>query len=306
VPVPHAVVVTASWDPKTSTFTDAETGEHWIYADPNTYDNPYAQQGPVYTSGPQPAPPPAVPPPVPDQALPGGPAAPEAAPGPAERPPEPGELGIVGRRSWKTWQVLVAVVVAMVLGMAINGKTGNASASSGKAAYTLPPPAGSPTTTAPGGAPPTTTTAAPGANGATSTTTASGANGATSTTTASASTSTTTAGASTSTTVAAGPATVLIPATQLSGNWTSPTFTIAAGQWNIGWAFQCTPAPAATPTFQIFVVTPGAAPAGTPAVSSSAASGQSVTPQSSLGSQQIVVEATAACRWAVKVTGFSG
>jgi hypothetical protein len=54
------------------------------------------------------------------------------------------------------------------------------------------------------------------------------------------------------------------------------------------------------------VVTAGGTPSGTPAVTSAAASGQSVTPQSSLGSQQIVVQASAACRWAVKVTGFSG
>ena len=54
--VDHAVGVTASWDPSTSTYTDPVTGEHWVYVDPNSYDNPYAQQGPVYTSGPQPAP----------------------------------------------------------------------------------------------------------------------------------------------------------------------------------------------------------------------------------------------------------
>jgi len=100
--------------------------------------------------------------------------------------------------------------------------------------------------------------------------------------------------------------TVLIPATQLSGNWTSSSFTIAAGQWNIGWAFQCTPAPATTPTFEIFVVNAGGTPGPTPAVSSSAASGQSITPQSSLGSQQVIVQTAASCRWAVKVTGFSG
>jgi len=212
-------------------------------------------------------------------------------------------LGLKERRSWRTWQLVTAVLVAAVFGMWLNGSTGSASSTPGKAGYALPAAtgssSGSTTTTAAGGS--TSTTAA---GSSTSTTTA----GSTSTTAAGGSTATTsgTGGSPTSTTVAAGPATVLIPATQLSGNWTSAAFTIAAGQWNIGWAFQCTPAPPTPPTFAIYVVTAGGTPSGTPAVTSAAASGQSVTPQSSLGSQQIVVQASAACRWAVKVTGFSG
>ena len=124
------------------------------------------------------------------------------------------------------------------------------------------------------------------------------------------STTTTVAGgsttATTSTPVVVGPATVLVPATQLTGDWTSPNFNIAGGTWNIGWAFACTrcrPRPhvrrlrgqcrrPATGT-------------STPAVTSSAAQGQSVTPQTSTGSQQVVVQAPAGCRWAIKVTGFS-
>jgi hypothetical protein len=38
-------------------------------------------------------------------------------------------------------------------------------------------------------------------------------------------------------------------------------------------------------------------------VTSSAASGNSVTPLTTTGSQQVMVQTTAACRWAVKVTG---
>jgi hypothetical protein len=64
--------------------------------------------------------------------------------------------------------------------------------------------------------------------------------------------------------------------------------------------------PSATPTFQIFVVNSGASPGATPAVTSAAASGQSVTPQTTTGSQQLIVQTSASCRWAVKVTGFSG
>jgi hypothetical protein len=40
-------------------------------------------------------------------------------------------------------------------------------------------------------------------------------------------------------------------------------------------------------------------------VTSTAASGQAVTPLTSTGSQQVMVQTTAACRWAVKVTGSS-
>lgn len=211
-----------------------------------------------------------------------------AGPGGADRVPTKGELDIHERRTWRTWQLLVAVLAAAVLGMAFNGATSSSGAGSGSAAggsgshYKLPPQQSS----------------SHSASGSSTTTTASG--GATTTTTAAGSTSTTTA------TQTTGPATVLIPQTTQAGNWTSAAFTIAGGTWNIGWAFQCTPAPPTSPTFAIFVVNAGGSPGSTPAVSSAAASGQSVTPQSTTGSQQIVVQTAASCRWAVKVTGFSG
>jgi len=276
--------VTASWDPGTGTYADPVTGEHWVSVDPQSFDNPFPQQGPVYVSGPRPVPGVAETMPA---VLPGLPVDPSVGPGGSdERPPHPGELGLVGRRSWPTWSLVLLGLVCLVVGMAINGNVGTSSASTAQSGYKLPPAAGSATTT----------TTAAGGSTATSTTAAGG----------STATSTTAAGGSTATTVAPGPPTVLIPATQLSGNWTSSSFTIAAGQWNIGWAFQCTPAPATTPTFEIFVVNAGGTPGPTPAVSSSAASGQSITPQSSLGSQQVIVQTAASCRWAVKVTGFSG
>lgn len=219
--------------------------------------------------------------------------------------PEEGELKIKGRRSWKTWQVLIAVVLALGIGMWLNGNAGTASGNpaasgSGGGGYKLPPDGASATTApasaAAGGS--TATTAA----GSTATTTA----GATSTTVAGA-TSSTVAGGTTATTGAAavGPATVLVPQTTQTGNWTSPAFTIAGGTWNIGWAFQCAPAPSGGPSFQIFVVNAGSAAGSTPAVTSTAASGQSVSPETTAGSQQVIVQTTAACRWAVKVTGSS-
>ena len=316
------------------------TTEQWVYVDPSSYSNPYTES-PVYTSGPQPTPtqaPPLLVAPVQADTMPTAPGAPPAlasdplhgfgqpqstpivsnggaAPphsqtdplAPTEHSPEKGELKIKERRTWKTWQLLSAVLVAAVLGMWINGSTGgsatDASGGGSSAEGKLPPPSGTTATTAAGSA------TNRGSGSATSTTAA----GSTSTTSASGSTSTTLAGgssASTATTAATtaapaavGPATVLVPEVQQTGNWTSPAFTIAGGTWNIGWAFQCVPAPTATPTFQIFVVNNGAAPGSAPAVTSSVASGNAVTPLTSAGSQQVIVQTSAACRWAVKVTG---
>ncbi len=207
---------------------------------------------------------------------------------------EPGSLHIVGRRSWKTWQLSIAVVLAAVFGMWFNGNTGSATETTGSSSssggFKIPAAAGTSSST--------TTTAAP--DKSTTSTTAS-VGGSTATTTAPGSSST----SSTTVAQAVGPATVLIPATELAGNWTSSAFTIAGGTWNIGWAFSCAPVPAATPTFAVFVVKAGASAGTTPAVTSSAPSGQSVTPQTSTGSQQIIVHAPSGCRWVAKVTGSS-
>lgn len=206
--------------------------------------------------------------------------------------PEQGSLNLAGRRAWKTWQLTVAVLVAALFGMWFNGTEGLASSTAGtggSSSYKLPAPGAS----------------TGGSSGVTTTTVA---GGATTTTSPEAGATTTTAPIDTTTTTApatVGPATVLVPSTQLTGNWTSPTFNIAGGTWNIGWAFACAPVPATTPTFAVFVVNAGVSTGTTPAVSSSTPSGQSVTPQTSAGSQQIVVRAPAGCRWAVKVTGSS-
>lgn len=195
--------------------------------------------------------------------------------------PGPGELGIRERRSWRIWQVALATLTFLGVGVVLGILTGVGSSGSGasQASYTPPPAAGTPAaatpTTAPPAAAPTTTVPASGS----STTTSS---------------------------VPPGPATVLVGPTQRSGNWTSPAFTIAGGTWNIGWAFRCTPAPTAGPAYQVFVTPANAtgAPTGTPAVNETGGSGQSVTAQTTAGAQQLVVQAPANCTWVVKVTGL--
>lgn len=210
--------------------------------------------------------------------------------------PAPGDLQIKGRRSWATWQLAVVFLVAVLVGFALNGTTQSSSTASTTApAYQVPASTGATTTTVAGSGGTTTTVAA----GGTTTTAAGG----TTTTVAGGTTTTVAGGSTTATTAAPAPAGVLLPATQKQGNWSSPPFTTTAAGWNIGWAFSCTPAPASGPSFQVFVTPSGSAPAGSPAVSGTGASGQSVTAQSSLGAQTLVVEAPATCEWVVKVTG---
>ena len=218
--------------------------------------------------------------------------------------PQPGELKLKERRSWRTWQLLAAILVATIVGMWINGDTGGGSSANGAASGDngkLPPPSAASSGSPAPGSTATTTTAAGGSSA--TTTTASG--GSTTTTAAGGSTTTTVAGGSTtaSSTAAAGPARVLLMSPQLTGNWTSTPFTTTVASWNIGWAFRCSPAPAAGPSFQVFVTPAGSSPSGTAAISETGPSGQSVTSQSSIGAQTLVVQAPAACTWIVKVTG---
>jgi len=206
-------------------------------------------------------------------------------PGPTgpEPLPAPGDLHIKEKRTWKSWQMAVVALVFLLVGMAANapssGSTGSSSSSA--PAYTIPKSTGSTTTTAAATSGSTTTAAS---SGSTTTTAAGGS-------------------ATTSSTAAAGPPRVLLGPTQLQGNWTSPAFTTTAPNWNIGWAFNCTPAPASGPSFQVFVVPAGSSPSGTPAISETGPSGQSVSAQTTTGSQTLVVQAPATCTWAVKVTG---
>jgi len=220
--------------------------------------------------------------------------------------PAPGSLRLKEKRSWKTWQLVLAVVAAALVGMAINGNVGasgsggsSGSGTSGGGAYTLPPAGGSTTSTTVSTVGGSTTTSSPTA-GSSTTTSAGGKSKDTTTTTAGSSTSSTT-GSTTTTSIP--PARLLLGPTQLQGNWTSPAFTITAPAWNIGWAFQCTPAPTTGAAFQVFVTAAGASPSGAAAISETGASGQAVTAQTSLGKQTLVVEAPANCAWAVKVTG---
>jgi hypothetical protein len=219
---------------------------------------------------------------------------PGAQPDPSNLPPPnnlpaPGELGLAEKRSWKTWQLVVGMIFAAGVGLAINYHTVGASPSSsntGGGDFALP----TTTTTAPGG----------GADAGTSSTTTTTNSGSTTTTTSSSSS---TSSSTTTPSTGTSPARLLVGPIQSQGDWTSPAFTITAPSWNIGWAFQCTPAPTAGSSFQISVVPSGTSPTGTPAVTETGASGQAVAMETSTGQQTLVVEAPANCAWAVKVTG---
>lgn len=202
----------------------------------------------------------------------------------SDRVPGRGQLGIKERRSWHTWQLTLVAVLAALLGMLIGnvfaggGSSNSGAQTGGQTSGTLPPegaggtPAGSSTTTAPAGS---TTTSTPA----------------------------TSAGSGTTTTApATGPLVTLLGPHQASGNWTSTPFTVS-GQWNIGWAYQCSPAPASGQSFEVFVVPAGGTAGAVPAVTETGASGNSVTVQSSAGNQELVVDSASTCIWVVKVTG---
>jgi len=208
---------------------------------------------------------------------------------PPPEAPAPGSLRIRERRSWRTWQLIVVGVVAALVGMVIgnSGGGGSASSHSNTTTYTLPPATGH------------------SSSGATSSTAASPPTSSPPTSTpASSPPSSTPTSTPTTSPPATGSLRVLLgPTPQSRGNWTSTPFTVVSGQWNIGWAYQCTPAPVSGPAFQVFVFPTGASPGTSPAVAGTAASGNSVTPVSSPGSQEIQVQAPSSCVWVVKVTG---
>jgi hypothetical protein len=215
---------------------------------------------------------------------------------PTGQVPAPGELHIKERRSWKTWQLITAMVVAALFGMWVNyDSKGSAATTVAAQSNNLPPPASTgATTTVPssgGGAGDKTGTGGKGVAGPTTTAPAG-------------SVTTTTAPTTSQTTTPGQPLQLILPATQMQGNWTSPSFSITVSPWNIGWAFQCTPAPASGPAFQVFAAPAGGSTPTTPVVNESGASGQSITTATSLGSQVLVVKSPANCEWAVKVTGY--
>ncbi len=203
----------------------------------------------------------------------------------------PGELKIKERVSWSTWQLVLAAVATLIIGMLLGscfptGGSTSPTASAGGGSRPLPAESGTP-----GGASSATTGAGSTATSAPATQTSTPAAGSTATT-------------APATAPASGPLTVLLGPKQSQGAWTSTPFTVTSGQWNIGWAFRCTPAPTSGAAFQVFVVPAGGSPGKTPAVSESGASGQSVTTQTGTGSQELMVQAPSNCIWVVKVTGL--
>jgi hypothetical protein len=183
-------------------------------------------------------------------------------------------LDIREKRSWKTWQLFVAIMLALVAGMAI-GNLGSKSASAtgaDKPLYSLPPDAGSSTSAQP------TTSARP---------------------TTSASVQPTPSGS-----LKTGPVTILLPNKNGTGPNTTVTFT-AGGQWKLGWAYDCQLARNGSGNFAVFVVPSSGTAPSSPALQKSGRSGSGVLTLSSTGAQRLRIQTDNACRWAVKVTGVA-
>ena len=205
----------------------------------------------------------------------------------------PGSLRIRQRRAWKTWQLVVAIVVALLVGMGIGNTGGSANPKPVTPGYKPPPPAGAAasatTTTTPATSPTTATGAATGA--ATGTTGNTGA--------------ATTAPPTTAAPPATATAEVLLPEKDAQGAWTSPPFTVGAAGWSIGWGYRCSGSATGSPLFEVFVVPTGSSPGASAAISETAASGTAVSTQSTTGSVELEVRAAASCAWAVKATGVA-
>lgn len=183
-------------------------------------------------------------------------------------------LDIRERRSWRTWQMFVAIVFALVAGMALGNlgaKSGSATAAD-KPLYSLPPDAGNSPS-----AQPTTNVRA----------------------TTSASVQPTATGS-----LKTGPITILLPNKNGQGPNTTVAFT-AGGQWKLGWAYDCQLAKGGTGTFAVFVVSSSGTQSPTPAVQKTGRSGNGVATLTSLGAQRLHISTDGACRWAVKVTGVA-
>jgi hypothetical protein len=281
---------------------------------------------------------------------------PPSAPGRVNEPaPAPGELKIRERRSWRTWQLLVFVAGALVVGMAI-GNSGGSNAAPVAKSYTLPAPAGSPaspstsaalaagvstttqvsaggtatagssstlvTTTVAGttGAAVVPATSAPSQSGTHMTTTTASTGGAvvtslaerngnysvgtappTSASAAGSSLAPTSAPSTTTPSATAGPpGGVLVPRTQAGGSWSTHSFTVSSGGWQVGWAYQCGGVRAG-PAFQIYVLSAGSAAAPQPLVQQYTLANQGVTAGTVHGTITLQVEANETCVSAVKV-----
>ncbi len=256
---------------------------------------------------------------------------PSAARGRAHEP-APGELRIRERRSWRTWQLIVGLAIALVVGMVI-GNSGGRNAAPVTNAYTLPAPAGSPdspsasspsaaasvsaTTKASAAGTPTSTVAT---SAAVPTTTAPGP----STTLPAASEPPGTGGGPTagvSTSIVAGgqdytvgPAAptitaasaaapaggVLVPKAQASGSWSTASFTVSSGSWQVGWAYSCSGVRAGE-AFQIYVLSAGGKATPEPIVQQWTLADQGVTSADVHGTLTLQIEANETCVSAVKV-----
>jgi hypothetical protein len=172
--------------------------------------------------------------------------------------------------------MLATLLVGMWIGNSGRNTTAGASSNANRS-FVLPPA---------GGPPPSSSQATPG------------------TTTPQASVPTTTLPATT--VPATGNPTVLIPPLRSKGPGSTPQFSVAGGEWKIGWAYDCQNAPGGTALFQVFVTPAGGAAPPTPAVDESGRASQGVTTQSTAGAEKLDVKTDPGCVWVVKVTGIGG
>jgi len=180
---------------------------------------------------------------------------------------QPGGLGLRDTRSWRTWQMITAIVLALIVGMIVGHIGGSSSLDASSAPlFSLPADASS----APSASTPAveTESAKPAARAKT------------------------------------GPAVVLMPNINGTGTKTLRVFT-AGGAWKVGWAFNCVLANSAAGSFKVFVVPDGGTVPDSALFEKSGRSGDGITAGTTLGAQHLHIQADEGCRWAVKVTGVA-
>ncbi|MGQ0744959.1 MAG: hypothetical protein ACT4OS_11625 [Acidimicrobiales bacterium] len=237
----------------------------------------------------------------------------------------PGSLGIIGPRTWSTKRLAAACVGALLIGLLagygqrdspnpLEASSSSSSSSSGDS--TSAPTDSAPVEEAPADGAPSDAAPADGAPGATGSdgdpaapasgdpSDAAPVDGAPSGSGAAADPATDPAGGADPGAPGSGAAPeILVEVKPVSGPVDSPSFRVAAGGWQLGWAFDCSQA-GGTGAFEIEIANPDGTPSGEEPIRQEGSAGKSVNAYTTTGER--ILSVTTNCLWTAKVTGVRG
>jgi hypothetical protein len=189
-------------------------------------------------------------------------------------PPPPASAQAPQReRRWRTWQLLAAAGIALLIGVYIGRATSSSSGRSTAVDASAPaqdagsssgaqPAAGDRQPRVPASAPPSPATSAPAA--------------------------------------AVNGHDVLLNVPRQTGPLITQHFTVAGPRWTLGWAYDCTAAPGGTGAFDIKIFDGAGNPSNDGGIGQEGAKGSSVVAYTSTGERYLWV--TTNCVWAIRVT----